>query len=368
MIEVIRSIYVLRPLWAVLIALAVGAGLIAVAGVNPLEAYRALFSGAFLDYYGLASTLVKTSPILLAGLAVIIPLRVGLLNIGAEGQIYMGGLSSSMAALLLPEMPPYLQIPLCILAGALGGGLWGLIPGYLKAYRGTNEVIITILLNFIAINLVSYLAGGPMMQEGAPYPYSDEIREELWLPSLMPGTDAHIGVLVGVALAGAAYFLIRYTTIGFALGMIGKNPAAAAYSGIRVQRYIVATMFVAGSLGGLAGTFEVLGLKHRLYNLFSPSYGFDGIVVAFLAQLSPLLAPIAAFFLSGLKVGGLIMQRAVGLESTVVEAIQGLVIIFVATSLAFGFDRGAWLRLLERRRRLDASLGVGPTSRSGEPS
>lgn len=365
MLEVIRYTYMLRPVWATLIALVMGAGLMAIAGVNPLDAYRALFGGAFLDYYGLASTLVKTSPILLAGLAVIIPLRAGLLNIGAEGQIYMGGLFSAMAALLLPDMPLFVQFVICVLAGALGGGLWGLIPGYLKAYRGTNEVIITILLNFIAINLVSYIAGGPMMQEGAPYPYSEEIREGLWLPYIMPQTDAHIGVLIGVVLAVAVYFTFRYTTVGFAVGMIGLNPNAAAYSGVKVRRYVVTTMFVAGAIGGLAGTFEVLGLKHRLYHMFSPGYGFDGIVVAFLAQLSALWVPLAAFFLSGLKVGGLIMQRAVGLESTVVEAIQGLVIILVAASLAFRFDRTAWRRFFERRRALEAQLAGETPSRSG---
>ena len=173
MLESIRYVYLLRPVWAVLIALILGAGLIMIAGVDPLEAYGALFSGAFLDYYGLASTLVKMSPIVLAGLAVIIPLRAGLLNIGAEGQIYMGGLFSSVVALYSPSMPALILVPLCILAGALGGGLWGLIPGYLKARHGLNEVVITILLNFIAINIVSFMAGGPMMQEGAPYPYSE---------------------------------------------------------------------------------------------------------------------------------------------------------------------------------------------------
>ena len=365
MLRAIQYFYVLRPVWAVFAALLAGAGLIAVAGVSPWDAYGALFGGAFLDYYGLASTLAKMSPILLAGLAVIVPLRVGLLNIGAEGQIYMGGLFSSMAALLLPEMSPYLQVPLCVIAGALGGCLWGMIPGYLKAYRGINEVIITILLNFIAINLVSYVAGGPMMQEGAPYPYSEEIREGLWLPYIMPQTDAHLGVLVGIVLCLVAWFVFRFTTVGFGLGMIGKNPTAATYAGLHVRRNVVAVMFVAGAIGGLAGTFEVLGLKHRLYHLFSPGYGFDGIVVAFLAQLSPLMAPISAFFLSGLKVGGLIMQRAVGLESTVVEAIQGLVIIFVAASLAFRFDRGNWRRFLERRRLLDAGLAQGATNHVG---
>ena len=153
----IRYLFIFRPVCAVILALFVGSGLILVAGISPLSAYGELFKGAFFDYWGLAGTLVKTSPILLAGLAVILPLRAGLLNIGAEGQIYMGGLFSAIAALLLPEMHPAVHIPICILAGALGGGIWGLIPGYLKAYHGINEVILTILLNFIAINIVSYV-------------------------------------------------------------------------------------------------------------------------------------------------------------------------------------------------------------------
>ena len=357
MLEVIRYLYLLRPLWAVLAALLLGAGLIAVAGINPLDAYGALFGGAFFDYYGLGGTLVKTSPILLAGLAVIVPLRAGLLNIGVEGQIYMGGLFSAMAALLLPQMPGFIHIPVCVLAGALGGGLWGLIPGYLKACHGINEVIATILLNFIAINIVSYVAGGPMMQEGAPYPYSEEIGRHLWLPWIMTGTDAHTGVIVGLVLAVVIFLVLRYTTIGFALDTLGQNTQAARYAGIPVRRCVMITMFVAGAIGGLAGTFEVLGLKYRLYHLFSPGYGFDGIVVAFLALQNPLLAPLSAFFLSGLKSGGLVMQRAVGLESTVVEAIQGLVIICVAASLAFSYHRTFWRRFLNRRRNLDMAVG-----------
>lgn len=354
----IRYFSLLRPVWAVLLALFVGSGLILLAGVSPIAAYIELFKGAFFDYWGLAGTLVKTSPILLAGLAVILPLRAGLLNIGAEGQIYMGGLFSAMAALLLPEMNPWIHVPICVLAGALGGGIWGMIPGYLKAYHGINEVILTILLNFIAINIVSYVAGGPMMQEGAPYPYSEEIHQGLWLPWIMPSTDAHAGVFVGIVLAIFMFFVLRYSTVGFALDMIGKNATAATYAGVPVKPYVVGVMFAAGAIGGLAGTFEVLGLKYRLYHHFSPGYGFDGIVVAFLATVNPILAPFAAFFLSGLKAGALVMQRAVGLESTVIEAIQGLVIIFVAASLSLKYDAQKWAaHLIRRRRHLDAELG-----------
>lgn len=356
MLELIRVLFLLRPLWAVLAALLAGAGLIAVAGVSPLDAYGALFTGAFFSYYGLAGTLVKTSPILLAGLAVIIPLRAGLLNVGAEGQIYMGGLFATMAALFLPAIPGPVHILACVLAGALGGGAWGLIPGYLKACHGMNEVITTLLLNFVAINIVSYAAGGPMMQPGAPYPYSPEIGEHLWLPLLLPGTDVHAGIAVGLVLSLLVYLVIKRTTVGFALDVIGKSEQAARYAGIPVRRCVMATMFVAGAIGGLAGTFEILGLKYRLYHLFSPGYGFDGVVVAFLAQANPLLAPVASFFLSGLKAGGLVMQRAVGLESTVVEAIQGLIIIFVAASQAFVFDRSFWARMLACRQALDEAL------------
>ncbi len=357
MIRTLHTLYILRPVIAVLLALFLGSGLILLAGVNPLLAYGELFRGAFLDYWGLSGTLVKMSPILLAGLAVILPLRAGLLNVGAEGQIYMGGLFASVAALMLPDWSAWVLVPICIAAGALGGGLWGLIPGYLKAYHGLNEVILTILLNFIAVNIVSYVAGGPLMQEGAPYPYSEQFRQSLWLPILMPMTDAHYGVVYGVMLALILFVVLRYTTVGFRLDAIGRNATAARYAGIRVKRNVVWIMFAAGALGGLAGTFECLGLKYRLYHHFAPGFGLDGVVVAFMAALNPILAPVAAFFLAGLKAGALSMQRAVGLESTVIEAVQGLVIILVAASFGLKWNRDAVTRYFRRRRKLDAELG-----------
>jgi general nucleoside transport system permease protein len=356
MIKIIEVLFVFRTLWAVVAALILGAGLILLTDVSPLTAYKELFGGAFFDYYGFANTLVKMSPILLAGLAVVIPLRAGLFNIGAEGQIYLGGLTAAAASLYLPEMPAFIHIPIVIIAGAIGGGIWGFIPGYLKAYHGINEVIVTILLNYVGINLVSYFAAGPMMQEGAPYPYSPEIAEYLWLPWIMDGTDAHMGVIIGVVLAMLVWITMRYTTVGFALDTVGKNATAARYAGINVKRQILVSMFVAGAIAGLAGTFEVIGLKYRLFHLFSPGYGYDGIVVAFLAGLNPAMVPLSALFLSGLKAGAHIMQRATGLESTVIDAIQGLIIIFVAASLAFRFELTYWSRILDRRKKMDAEL------------
>ena len=356
MLRFVRILYKLKSLWSVLAALLVGAILIIISGSNPISAYRELFIGAFFDYYGFATTLVKLSPILLAGLSVLLPLRVGLFNIGAEGQIYLGALFTTIAALYLPEMPTWLHFSICIGAGMLGGAIWAAIPGYLKAFHGTNEVIITLLMNYVGIDLVSYFVSGPMMAEGAPYPYSPAIREDLWLPLLMPRTDAHIGAAVSVALAVAMIIFFRYTSFGFAFDAVGKNPTAARYAGIAVRRTIFISMAVGGALAGLAGTFEVLGLKYRLFHHFSVGYGFDGIVVAFLASASPVWLPISALFLSGLKAGANIMQRAVGVETTVVEAIQGLVVIFIAAGLAFKYDESVWARLLRRRSAIQAQL------------
>ena len=366
MVGIVQSIYALKSVWAVLLALLCGAVLISIAGFDPLNAYRELFGAAFLDYWGFAATLVKLSPLLLAGLAVILPLRVGLFNIGAEGQIYLGGLFATLVALYGPPMPGPLGILICAAAGMLGGALWAAVPALLKAYRDLNEVIVTLLMNYVAINLVSYAVSGPLMAPGAPYPYSEEISDSLHLPIFMEHTDAHIGALVAVVIAVGVFLVLRYTTYGYALGTVGSNPHAARYAGISVRRQIMIAMLVGGSLAGLAGTFEVLGLKHRLFHLFSDGYGYDGIVIAFLASGHPLGAVVSSTFLAGLESGANMMQRATGVPVTVVDAIKGLVVVFVAAGLAFTFQRSGWARVLQRRREVSARLQAGATEGRGD--
>jgi simple sugar transport system permease protein len=356
MARLIEFLFITRTIWAILLALLAGSIMMAGVGVNPVIAYRTLFGEAFLDYYGLGATLVKMSPILLAGLAVVVPMRAGLFNIGGEGQIYIGALFSSAIALYAPRMNSEVQLLLSILAGATGGALWAAIPGYLKAYRGIDEVIVTLLMNYVGIDIVSYAAGGPMMEPGAPYPYSAEISRNLWLPTIMPHTGAHIGALVGIALAIFLHWLMHFTTVGFAVTTVGKNVTAARYAGISVRSQIMMAMVLGGSLAGLAGSFEVLGVKYRLFHMFSNGYGFDGIVVAFIAGANLLLVPLAALFLAGLKAGALLMQRAVGVESAVADAIQGLVVIFVAAALALRFQNSYWSRILTRRRTIANGL------------
>lgn len=211
----------------------------------------------------------------------------------------------------------------------------------MRAARGLNEVIVTLLLNFVALHVVSYAVSGPLMAEGAPYPYSEELPPAFRLPVLLPQTDAHAGVLFGIVLAVLIHLHFSRTTQGFALDAVGRNPRAARYAGIAVGRQMVAAMMIGGAIAGIAGGLEVIGLKYRLFHMFSAGYGYDGIIAAFMAGAQPVAAPLAALFLAGLQAGAGIMQRAAGVDATVVDAIQGLVVIAVATSLA-------WTRLRPR--------------------
>jgi simple sugar transport system permease protein len=262
-------------------------------------------------------------------------------------------------------MPRPLHVILCSLAGMIGGGLWALIPAYLKAWHNINEVIVTLLMNYIGINLVSYAVSGPMLEEGAPYPYSAEIDKALWLPHILPRTDAHLGTVVGILLAILLFFVLQRTSIGYSITTVGRNPVAARYAGMSVRQHIVWSLIMGGAFAGLAGTYEVLGLKYRLFHMFSAGYGYDGIVVAFLSGSHPLLAILAALFLGGLRSGANIMQRAVGVPTTVVDTIQGLVVIFVAASLAFRFEQSRWAEIWLRRKQIDATLGTSQAAKKG---
>jgi len=352
MLKLIRFVYMFKSVWAVLAALLIGSVFISIGGSNPLAAYGALFHGAFFEYFGLANTLVKMCPLILTALAFTVPLRCGQFNIGAEGQMYIGALFATTVALYLPKFPSVIHIVLCTVAGAMGGALWVLLPAILKAYYQLNELIITLLMNYVAIDLVSYFVSGPMLEPGAPYPYSREIPESLFLPYILPNTDAHMGVLIAVVLAILLYVVFKRTSLGFSFITVGRNPDAARYAGMPVQGLMVISFLISGALAGLGGAFEVLGLKYRLFHLFSPGYGFDGIVVAFLGGANFLFIILAAMFLAGLKSGANIMQRAIGVQTTAVEAIQGLVIIFVAASLAFRFDRSYWAHILSVRKMI----------------
>jgi len=328
-------VWVLRlvPVWALGLALSLGAVFIAAAGGKPLAAYWAVLHGAFGDVFGFGATLTKMAPVLLAGLGVALAARAGLFNIGAEGQIYLGGLGAAWVGLYVPGLPSVLHVPLALAASALLGGLWALGPAYLRVARGVNEVITTLLMNYIAIHGVGYVVHGPMMEPGAPYPYSPVLAETAHLPLILPEADAHAGILLGLAAAVVLHVLLHRSSAGYRIQAVGLNPDAAAYGGIPVARTMIGVMVAAGALAGLAGAGEVMGLKYRLFDRFSPGYGFDAIAAAFLAGSQPLLVIVTSLFFGALRSGGNLMQRVAGTPVAIVIVIQGLSIFFLTLGL-----------------------------------
>ncbi|GAB4211636.1 MAG: ABC transporter permease [Synechococcales cyanobacterium] len=324
----------ISPLLAVAAALGVGAGLIVMAKSNPLVAYTALFRDSLLSYYGFANTLTRMAPLLLAGLSVAVALRARQFNIGGEGQIYVGGLGSALVGLSLSGWPGWIHMPLALLGGFVAGSLWGLLPGYCKAYLGVNEVITTLLLNYIAQYLVSYMVTGPLIEPGAPMPYSPLVADTARLPIFLPQTQAHGGIFLGLALVVGLAILLQRTPLGYQIEAVGLNPIAAYFAGIPVKRIIVLVMVLAGGLAGLAGSCEVLGGKARLFENFSPGYGFDGVAIAFLSRGNLWGVGLTSLFFAALRSGANAMQRSAGVPVTVVYAIQGLTVLFIAINLA----------------------------------
>jgi general nucleoside transport system permease protein len=324
---------VLPPLIAVLAALLVGAVLMLLAGANPIAAYTALFGQALTTYYGFADTLTKMTPLLLVSLGVLVALRAGQLNLGGEGQIYLGGLGSLLVGLWLPGLPMLIHLPLALLGGFVFGAAWGAIAGYLKV-RGLNEVLTTLLLNYIAQNLISYLVSTPLKEPNAPSPFSALIAKSAYLPTILPRTQAHAGIFLGLAIALLLMSALAITSWGYRVDTVGQNPIAARYAGIPVNRTIFSIMALSGGLAGLAGSSEVLGLKHRLFENFSPGYGFDAVAIALLSRGSPLAVILTSLFFAVLRSGANVMQRSAAVPISIIYAIQGLTVLFVAISLA----------------------------------
>ena len=324
----------LPPIVAVLSALLVGALLMLLAGASPIAAYGALFRQSLTTYFGFADTLTKMTPLLLAGLGVLTALRAGQFNLGGEGQIYMGGLGSLLVGLALPGWPLVLHLPLALLGGFGLGAAWGALAGYLKAARGLNEVLTTLLLNYVAQYLISYLVSGPLKAANAPSPFSARIPDSAQLPTIFPQTQAHAGIFLGLALAILLTLAFAATPWGYRIDAVGQNPAAARYAGIPVGRTIVSVMALSGGLAGLAGSSEVLGLKHRLFEDFSPGYGFEAVAIALLSRGNPVGVILTAGFFGVLRSGANVMQRSASVPVSIIYAIQGLTLLFVAISLA----------------------------------
>ncbi|MER2598877.1 MAG: ABC transporter permease [Caldilineales bacterium] len=327
----------LLPAIATLIGLLFGAILLLVLGVNPITAYGSLFQGAFGTVSGITQTLTKATALLLVALGICIAFRGGVINIGGEGQIIVGAIASTAVALALPNLPGMLLIPLTLLAGALAGALWGGIAGVLKARFAVNEILSTVMLNAIALQLMNFLLRGPMLDPeqaaaGTNVPQSATLPDQVWLLRLVPRTLLHTGLILAIILAVLVYIFLWRTTVGYRIRAVGLNPSAARYAGIPVRRYMALAMILSGAFAGLAGAVEVTGVHHRMIEGLSGGYGFSGIVAALFGKLHPLGAIPASAIFGGLLVGADKMQRSVQVPNSLVVAVNGLVVLFVVAS------------------------------------
>ncbi|HHY39608.1 MAG TPA: ABC transporter permease [Clostridia bacterium] len=332
---------------AILLALFIGAVLIYAVGINPWKAYRFLVYGAFGSPNSIAETIVKSCPLVLAGLGFAFAFRCGLFNIGAEGQLYLGALASILVGIYLKGLPAILHAPIAVIAAALAGGIWGAIPGYLKARFGISEIINTIMMNYIGIYFVSYLVHGPLREPPGYYPQTARIADTAAFPKLIEGTRLHAGVFVALLAAFLVYHILKNTTLGYQIKAVGYNREAARFGGINVSASFVVTMAISGALAGLAGANEMLGVQHRLLDGFSPGYGYDAIAVALLGRAHPAGVFLAALLFGSLRAGANMMQRSAAVPVQLIYIIQGLVVLFVIGS-TFLMDRYA-ARAMKRR-------------------
>lgn len=337
-----RTAMILVPLLSLLLALVSGAVLLALAGANPWETYRAMLAGAFGtpelwrdgQFYNVTELLVKAVPIILTGLSVSVAFRMLFWNIGAEGQLVMGGIATAAVALFLPStlsfLPesPWVWLPLLMIGAILAGAIWALIPALLKAFLNVNEIITTLMFNYIAILLYQYLFQLAWKDpEGFGFPGSAVIPEFTWVPRI--SGRLHWGILLALGAAFLVWLILDKMRWGYEIRLIGENSTAARYAGVSIVRNIVLVMLLSGGLAGLAGFVEVSAISHRLQSGLAVGYGFTGIIVAWLAKLNPWAVVLVGILLSALFVGGEQIQITMGLPASVSLVLQGLILLFV---------------------------------------
>jgi ABC-type uncharacterized transport system permease subunit len=381
-----RIIDPLMPLFAVILALLIGAVMIAMMGASPVEAYKALWNGAFGTKNTVADTLIKATPLLLVGLGTCIAFRGGVINIGGEGQMVVGGLAAVAVGLQYDNSNPTVYIAICLGASFLAGAVWGGIAGALKAYFRVNEILSTIMLNQIATLWMMFLVRNQFIDPAkkntaAPIPETARLSRRLDLPRIGHSLDEiyrwlglsgygkmewsttllHNGIVIALILAVVVYILLWRTTIGYRIRAVGKNPQASRYAGIKVKQYLVLSLFLSGGLAGLAGGIQLLGVRHRMNAeggaiAFTGNAGFNGIVAALFGGLHPIGTIPASILFGALLVGGNKLQRDVQVPSALITALIGLVIVFVVSSDIF----------VRRRARRRVAVSLSDTALAAE--
>jgi simple sugar transport system permease protein len=314
------------PALSFLVSLILTSVVLLIFGADPFATFGAMAVGAFGSMHGFAETLVKTIPLALTGLGVALAFRLKFWNIGAEGQLVMGGVAAAGVALFCsPAIPPWLLLPCVIAAGCVSGALWAGIPAALKTRLGVDETLVTLMLNYVAILFSEYLYYGSWRDpKGFGFPGSAPFPEGAWLPRIFG--RAHAGIYFVLILAVVLWIIVKRTRWGFELTIIGNSPKAARYQGIAVERNIFLAVVLSGAICGLAGACEVTGISHRLQQGLSLGYGFTAIIIAWMAQLNPLAIPFVALLMGGILVGGDQVQLTMGLPSAMGSVMQGLIL------------------------------------------
>ena len=316
------------PLLSLVAALAVGALFLTLTGRDPVEVYEAMFKGALGSRYGLSETVVKAIPLMLCALGISAAFRMQLWNIGAEGQFYMGAFAASWLPLTFPELPAVLMLPGMMLLGAAAGGLWGLAPAVLRARWKVNEIITTLMFNYVAILWVDYLVYGPWKDpKGFNFPLSAKFPAAAALPTF-GDSRIHMGLFIALLLAVFFWIIFEKYRWGYEIKVIGSSESAARYAGMNISRNIFQVMILSGAVCGLAGMTEVSGIVGRLQPGLSPGYGYTAIIVAWISKLHPAAILVVSVLFGGLQVGGFFVQT-MGVPASVSSMLQGAVLFFV---------------------------------------
>jgi ABC-type uncharacterized transport system permease subunit len=345
-----RALGVVAPAVAAVVGLVLTAVLLLLLDASPIDSYRALLDGAFGSKNAIADTLVKATPLLFIGVGICVAFRAGVFNIGGEGQFIVGALGATAVALFVGGLPGWLLIVTGAMAGTLCGIVWGGIAGVLRAFLGVNEILTTVMLNFVAALLMSYLVSGPwidpeQIEQGTRIPETERFPRAVYLPR-WDATRLHLGLLIAVVMAGAIWVMLWRTPLGYRIRAVGLNPSASRYAGMSVAKNSLAALAVSGGLAGLGGAIQVFGVDHRLYFEgaaagFTGGAGFNGIVVALFGGLHPIGAIPASVLFGGLLVGANNLQRTAQVPSALAVVMNGVVVLVVVSSAT----------LVRRRRR-----------------
>ncbi len=322
----------LYNLIAILVALLLSGIVLAFYGFNPFTSIGGMFKTTFGSAFGFSDTIIKTIPLIFTGLSVAIALNSKVWNVGAEGQLYIGALFATCFALYLPTFPRIVEIPLILLASMIGGALWAFFPAFLKMKFKMNEVISTLLLNYVAISIVEYFVYGPMKRQDN-FPYSEDIPQEAMF-SKIGFQNVHIGIIIALLLVVILYYVLKHTRFGYELRIIGSSIKAANYAGINYDRMMLFVFLLSGAFAGLAGANQISGIEHKLHSHISSDLGYTGIIVAWLARSNPFIIVAFAFFMSSLIIGSEALEFE-GVPVAIGKVMQSLILFCILGSELF---------------------------------